>query len=186
MTFTNTQIREAYKKLSPEVQNFIMDNETTDLITNHLGMAGLSEEQSTLADSEILYAMLGLQTLPDAISNIAKLSNKSLESLHRLKIDLENNIFVKIPISTLTQSKKEEPEQRSAKPNNIGQSFEQIILNQARAMQKAVPPNNLPIETEIETPIQRPIEREEVPQPNQNHEVHNYSSGNDPYREPVN
>ncbi len=96
MKFTKEQRNGAYKKLSPKAQDFIMENETTDLIENYLKESGLSEEQSNLADSEILYAMLGLQPLIDAISNIAKLSNKNINDFSKLKIDLENNIFSKI------------------------------------------------------------------------------------------
>jgi hypothetical protein len=94
--FTREQKRSAYKKLPVEVQDFIMSNETTELITNYLNGAGLTEEQSILADSEILFAMFGLQTLTDAINNIAKTNNKQIENFLKLKDDLEKNIFREI------------------------------------------------------------------------------------------
>lgn len=96
MTFTKEQKKEAYVKLSPEVQSFIMDSETAELITNYLKETGLTPEQSNSADSEILYAMYGLQTLSEAIANIAKLNNKNINNLSKLKTNLENNIFSKI------------------------------------------------------------------------------------------
>ena len=99
MTFTKEQIKLAYKNLSSEIQNFIMDNETTELIENNLKEVGLSEEQSVSADSEILYAMYGLQTSSEAMLNIAKLSNKNINELSQLKNNLENNIFSKIQIN---------------------------------------------------------------------------------------
>ena len=97
MSFTKEQKKEAYKKLSPEVQSFITDNETTELIGNYLKNSGLIGEQSDSADTEILNSMFGLQTLQEAISNIAKLSGKNINELSKLKSDLENNIFSKIP-----------------------------------------------------------------------------------------
>ncbi len=97
MTFTREQKNTAYKKLSPEVQSFIMDNETTELIESYLKEVSLSEEQSNSADTDILCAMYGLQTLTEAINSIAKLSNKKMEDLSKLKTNLEENIFSKIP-----------------------------------------------------------------------------------------
>ena len=99
MIFTREQKQTAYKKLSPETQSFIMDTETAELITNYLKETTLSEEQSNLADSEILYAMFGLQTLDNTINNIAKLSNKNVDDLSKLKIKLQDKIFSKIPSS---------------------------------------------------------------------------------------
>lgn len=98
MKFTKEQKRLAYRKLPTEVQNFIMDPESSEIILNHLKETGLSPELSDSADSEILYATYGLQTLDDAIANIAKLSNKNMNDFSKLKVNLENNIFSKIKI----------------------------------------------------------------------------------------
>ena len=58
---------------------------------------GLSEAQAEgSADTEILHAMYGLQTLSDAIDAIAQLSNKSPDDLCRLKSVLEEQIFSRI------------------------------------------------------------------------------------------
>lgn len=97
MSFTLTQKKQAYKNLPAEVQYFIVSNENTELITNYLITSGLTEEQSALADSEILYTMCGLQSLSEAINNISKLSGKSVNDLSQLKSNLENSIFKKIP-----------------------------------------------------------------------------------------
>jgi hypothetical protein len=173
MTFTREQKKEAYKKLSPEVQDFIMDNETTEIIGSFLKESGLSDEQFDYADSEILYAMFGLQTLTVAIDNIAKLSNKNRDELSGLKENLENSIFDKI-VALGGNKNKIQVESAEIQPgqnppqNNVGSDFEQIILNQARAMQPAIPPENLPTSPE--------------PQPKA---INDYKSGDDPYREPI-
>lgn len=96
MTFTKEQKKEAYEKLSPEVQSFIMDPETTDLIERVLSEHGLNEDQSNLADSEILYAMYGLQNLDVTIRNVAKIIGKSETELDKLKNKLLDSIFSKI------------------------------------------------------------------------------------------
>ena len=180
MVFTKEQKKEAYKKLSPEVQDFVMSNETTELIENYLKEADLSEEQSTDADSEILYAMYGLQTLSGAIENIAKLSGKNINDLSKLKTDLDNNIFKNIPnMVNRPEEKSEETTQKSSPQNNVGNSFEQIILNQARAMQparEASAPENLPT-ADSATSYVEPQEEKKV--------IHNYIGENDPYREPL-
>lgn len=168
MPFTREQKKEAYKKLPPEAQDFVMSNETTELIENLLKEAGLSEEQNVSADTEILYALYGLQPLAVAIANIANLSNKNVDDFSKLKSNLENNIFNKIPKNTEQNIEVEE------KPvqNNIGEDFEQIILNQAKAMQPArSAPENLP------TGEQKQEEKPKV--------VHNYTGESDPYREPL-
>jgi hypothetical protein len=172
MTFTREQQKEAYQKLSSKVQNFIMDNETTELIGNLLSESGLSEEQSNDADSEILYTMYGLQTLSGAINNIANISNKNVVDFSKLKENLENSIFNKITEINANNNEPQAESVESQTSNNVGSDFEQIILNQAKAMQPArEAPSNLPTDGG---------EIEEKPKA-----IHNYVPGADPYREPV-
>ena len=96
MTYSHEQRKSAYNKLPWKVQDFIMDNDTTDLIKSYINKIDFNEENKDLADSEILYSLLGLQELQDAISNIAKTSKKSEGELIVLKKDLQDNIFKKI------------------------------------------------------------------------------------------
>lgn len=96
MKFTKEQKLKAYKNLSLDVQNFITYSETTELIETNLSDAGLNEDQAESADSEILYAMYGLQTLHEAIENIAKITNKKAGDLTKLESELQKNIFDKI------------------------------------------------------------------------------------------
>ncbi len=105
MTPTIQQKRDAYKKLSDEVKNIILDNETTESIQNMLSNYSLNEDQSDSSDSQILYAMYGLQTLDDAITSISKITNKSISELSTLKMGLERSIFSKI-LSPQSDGKK--------------------------------------------------------------------------------
>lgn len=108
MNFTNQQSREAYKKLPPEIQDLIMDGETTELVENSLAELKLDKNITDSADSEILYAMYCLQSLDDAINNIAKLSGKNSSELSGLKSTLQENIFskYKIDINDFIESNK--------------------------------------------------------------------------------
>lgn len=170
---TKEQKREAYRKLPSEIQDFIMDNETTEIISACLKEVGLSEDQTNLADSEILYSMLGLQSFSVAMNNIAQIAKRPIESLLKLKSNLEDKIFNNIPKPQNGGNQKIEavlPEKQS----EVGNDFEQIILNQARAMQGAKEaPDNLPT-GESNTNTTDP-----------NRTVHDYKEGNDPYREPI-
>ncbi len=96
MSFTLTQRKEAYKKLPEKVQSFVMDPDTTDIISRYLNRIGLTDDQLDKADSEIFFSMLGLQKLSDAISNIVKLSNKKVEDFSDLNLNLERDVFDKL------------------------------------------------------------------------------------------
>jgi hypothetical protein len=102
MIFTSNQRKSAYKKLPEEVQDFIMSNATSEFIDARLKESGLSEIEADEADSEILYAMLGLQNLADAIRTIADITKKPLETYSKLSLDLQKEIFSKIPAEFLT------------------------------------------------------------------------------------
>ncbi len=95
MKFSKEQRKEAYQKLPEEIQDLIMSNETDELISNYLKQTGLDEDQSNEADSEIMYAMYGLQSLDDALGHITKLSGRSLDDLSNLKAQLQESIFSK-------------------------------------------------------------------------------------------
>jgi hypothetical protein len=93
MTFTRDQRQNAYKKLSSEAQDFVMSNETTDLIANIIKEGGIDKEYVNIVDSEILDWMYGLQTLDKAIENIAKESGKTTADLTILKNKLQENVL---------------------------------------------------------------------------------------------
>lgn len=173
MVFTREQKKEAYKKLSPEVQDFVMSEETTGMIDDILGEAGLSEEQSIDADGDIFSSLLGLQTLSEAISNIAELSGKSVNELSELKEKLEEEIFSKI--TELENSEQKTKKEMPQNTNGVGESFEQIILNQARAMQPARQPREAP--QNLPTNSNANEDTKGV--------IHNYTKNEDPYREPI-
>lgn len=183
--FTRSQKKEAFSKLAPTTKDFIMSNEVTEIIEKLLENAKLSDKQNIDADAQILYAMYGLQTLSQAINNIAEICGKNIEYFSKLKNDLGRDIFSKISnelneVEQQMNEKEEDIEQENIGSDSIGQSFEKIILNQAKAMQPAKPaaaPTGGSMNYEV-----RSMEKKKEEQPKI---VHNYAQGNDPYREPL-
>ncbi|MDB5254103.1 MAG: hypothetical protein JWL80_169 [Parcubacteria group bacterium] len=101
MIFTKEQKKAAYKKLPEEIQDLIMSNDTSEFVSLRLKEVGLSEVEAEEADSQILYAMLGLQNLVDAIRTIAEITKKPLDTYSKLSLDLQAEIFSKIPAEFL-------------------------------------------------------------------------------------
>ncbi len=158
MAFTREQIKQGYAKLSPEAQDFVMSNEITDLTDKILRESGLSEEQVNSADSEILYALYGLQTLDTAVSNIGKLSGKDTT---KLKGELQENIFSKYP--------------ESGKPgvaNDLPMVEPGETAHEVPHVEPAKPPE----------PSVRKAENPKVAAPTIRD---SYPGGTDPYREPL-
>jgi hypothetical protein len=172
MTFTREQRKSAYRQLPPEVQNFIMDNETTEIIEKILTKAGVVGDQNDQADSEVLYTMYGLQNLDTAIQNIAKLSGKSAEQLRDLRMDLQEEIFNKIPKVEINSDNKDFQSEKKARQNNVGNKFEEMVMNQKRGMMPAIDPN----EKVGDVPQNLPTEQKVI---------HDYTEKSDPYREPL-
>lgn len=177
MSFTPEQKKQAYKKLSPEVKDFVMSNETTDLISNYLEKYDLTEDQKNTADSEILYLMLGLQTLDQSINNIAKYCNKNPSDFDDLKTNVQNGILDEIEKLKVGEDLREYSEKNTVETKDVEKfspnSYEQILINQAKAMRPVgIAPSNLPTE-ETSGVEERAI-----------HHSIGYTNS-DPYREPA-
>ncbi len=136
-----------------------MSNETTELISTYLKEAGFSEEQAMKADSEILYALVGLQTLDSAISKIGDISNSRAENLSLLKEKLQSNIFSKYSeLGVIKEILEKEAEIKSTaeetKEEATNRLKERIQMGTAEQVEKAqqkienvpvMPPANLPM-----------------------------------------
>ena len=185
MAFTSQQSKAAYKKLPPEVQNLIMSSETTELISSALKGTGLDDEQANFADSEILYAMFCLQSLDDAISNIAKLSSKDVASLSKLKTNLENNIFNKYKEFGVKIEKPVTPTLTPATPpTNLPMVEKGEVVHDARLNNGSV--GQVPhVEQPVNTPVTPPAPQVKPEQPKVSVPDYRYESGKDPYREPL-
>lgn len=188
MAFTKEQKQMAYKKLSSEAQNFVMSSETDEKIDEFLSKLRLGNEQKDEANIEIFYSLLGLQTLPTALEKIEKITNKSSDDLSELREKLESTIFLDLLKAKDSSDVINKPEQQKIESSdNIGNSYERIILNQARAMQPAreVGSSNQQVASS-QSPMEESKIEEKVPKENSQPKINvpNYS-GQDPYREPI-
>lgn len=183
MPYTKEKIRLSYEKLSPEIKSFIMSNDVLETIDKNLKNAGLNETEAEQADSEIFYTLLGLQNPDTAIKNIATICKKEIGSFQSLKENLVADVFNKVSSELFYEWENSSPEDgyRDITKNNVGNSFERIILNQAKAMQPA---------REAGSGSQQPAPSSRVPDNLPTEDLKpkpttpNYS-GQDPYREPV-
>ena len=182
------QIQESYRKLSPAVQDFVMSNETTDLISSYLEKYDLTEDQKNTADSEILCLMLGLQTLDQSINNIAKYCNKNPSDFDNLKTNVQNGILDEIKKLKAGEGLREYSQENTVETKETEKfapnSYEQILMNQAKAMR--------PVGVEIEGSMnyESRIMNKNVPDNLPTGEIHhhsldNYGQNKDPYREPA-
>lgn len=157
-----------------------MSNETTDLIAATLKEVGLSEEQANLADSEILYTMFCLQSLNDAISNIAKLSNKNPNDLSKIRSVVQDNILnkYKIDIKDFIETNKTiKTSALEVPPTNLPMIEKGEVAHSVPHVEQPVQPARQDL-----TGSQTQIKPE---QPNVSIPDYRYDGGKDPYREPL-
>lgn len=166
MPFNHEQQKIAYQKLPEKVRDFIISNETTDTIAEIIARLTLSEEIADQADTQILYALMGLQSLDLATENISKLAGRPLGDLIEFKEELKSKIFN--PLETLTGVPGKNQN------NNESLSEKDLIFQQAAERNKlkesilagAMPPKPEIAETPEPTPArQELIESIEHPQP---------------------
>jgi len=186
-------IKERLGLLSPELRTFVLDENWRKEAEKIGKQFNLNEEKYASFENEIFLVLLCFEPISDFVENIKKELGIDTNMAGWITEDVEKNIFSKIAneIDEMWQIANtegaeqsegtEEPNQNQSQNNvklaphsasEVGTDFEQIILNQARAMQPArEAPVNLPTsESQVE-------ERPKV--------THNYVGESDPYREPV-
>lgn len=173
MKYTLEERQGAYKKLPEEVQDFIMSNDVTDITTSLLQEAGLSGDNEELADSQIRYGMLGLQTLDTTIDNIAEIIQKKPEDLKSLKEALHDKVFSKYPeLGKVSEKEVTIQKVPEIHPTVTSEQSTPNIPTQSKEPGAPTPKINL---SEI-----KPEKPEIAPTPK-----YTYPRGADPYREPV-
>ncbi|HEY4480042.1 MAG TPA: hypothetical protein VJB58_01045 [Candidatus Paceibacterota bacterium] len=190
------KISEAIKKSSNQVKNLLFSDRLGGLVQDIAWDNALSEETALKLGDEVSYVILSLKPKEGFKNSLLQMGIKS-ENVEKIASEVNIKIFSQInmggnnqkyPENIETQTKKEDgskkPElsRKDLSSNSIGQSFEDLILNQARGMQPAKEsgqqtvsssqaPDNLPIENNAQQ------NKPEIKVPNY--------SGSDPYREPL-
>src|SRR3989338_1209560 len=186
-------IKERLGLLSPELRTFVLDESWRREAEKIGKQFNLNEEKYASFENEVFLVLLCFEPKSDFAENIKKELGIDTNMAGWVAEDVEKNIFSKVAkeIDEMWQiastesiggaEQNEEPNQNQSQNNvelpphsasEVGTDFEQIILNQAKAMQPArEAPVNLPTsESQVE-------ERPKV--------IHNYVGESDPYREPV-
>lgn len=164
-------IKERLGILPEGLRSFILD-ENWRRETEKIGKQfNFDEEKYTIFENEVFLVLLCFEPRKDFIQNIKQGLAIDSNMANWVSEDVSKNVLNKVK-NDLDEVEKQINENENSQPSqtkNIGQSFEQIILNQAKAMQPArevTPPSNLPTGNSAEN-------------------LHNYKQGEDPYREPI-
>jgi hypothetical protein len=187
----NEIIKERLKILPEGLKSFVLGDGWRADSQKICKQFNLVEDKYVSFENEIFLVLLCFEPKKDFTENIKTELGLDANVAGWVNEDVEKNIFSKVADdmnfiwkvievidkesaantedtkqSEATQEETNETQEGSG-GSGVGQSFEDIILNQAKAMMPAVePPNNLPTEQE---------------KPNV---IHNYI-GSDPYREPA-
>jgi hypothetical protein len=189
-------IKERLNILSPKLRTFILDEKWRSEAEKIGKQFNFDEEKYAAFENEIFFVLLGFEPKSNFAENIKNELQIDSNMAGWVTEDVEKNIFSKVANeieitwqnTNLETDENLEPSaktgetenkggksEESQMENNIGQSFEQIILNQAKAMQPARTPGDEPARPPQNLPTNKP--RPEI--------VHDYTTGSDPYREPL-
>ncbi len=165
---------EQYKKLDKNLRDFINAEKWRQDTSDIAKSFSLDEESQSKLENEIFFVLIGFEAVSDFKENIKKVLNINDSVAGSIEVSVNQIIFSKImnDLKNLEVNEEEEkvlPTQPSKpRQSNVGNSFEENILNQAIAMMPAVP-ENLP--TEESASIQNPNTEPK------------YTDKKDPYRE---
>lgn len=201
------KVSEAIKKSSNQVKNLFFSNNLGEIVQDIAWENKLDEDLALKLGDEVGYVILGLKTrssfqqslLEIGIEkNLAKLVENEVNSKIFSELDKINTKNIPNEKTLLKENSKNE------KVDSIGQSFEEVMLNQVKAMMPAEEdveqsgfseiPENLPTEESLVNNMT--TETENITSKNdsvisqnngifkQDVTVPDYTKG-DPYREPI-
>lgn len=176
MEETNQILKEQIEKIPKILKNFVLSTGWKKQLEEYLVSFRLEEWQKTLIENEVFIILMGFEDYNNLSKNISEQTELEEGISNQISKFIIKNILEPIAVEVI---KEQETEETTEKPsNNIGNSFEQIILNQAIAMQPAVESSEQLVSSS-QVPENLPTEdfKPESSTPNY--------SGNDPYREPV-
>ncbi len=199
-------ISDAIKNSSPEIRRLMFSSDLGQEVNGIAFENNLDEDRAIHLAEEIGYVILGLKPRFSFAESL-KEAGVNENVVKKIAADTEAKIFIDLDkIKSETDDRnspkrspdpKEKNEKQTTQTNNIGQSFEEIILNQARAMQPAKEAGQ-DTSYDVQDTIKN-IQREEPEQnkaenktwqnpfaaPSAVNRPENYKSGEDPYREPI-
>ena len=159
------RVADAIEKASPDIKNLMFSEDTAKKVEEIAGNNNLDEETTLRLVDEVGYVILNLSQKNSFADNLVKIGIEKVKA-EKIFREVDRSVFVEL--NKISKSINQQPVQQPQ--STVGNSFETIILNQAKAMRPALAPNNLP-GAEV---------REEKPRV-----IHNYIAKTDPYREPA-
>ncbi len=152
---------------------------------------GLAQEKISLLKNEVLFVLIGMEPRKDFVQNIKNNVWLDQNVAQWLAEDIEKNIFSKVKDELDEMERQIESAEESTATKNVGNDFEQIIANQAKAMQPArdaiTSEAGRPTQNKNENGTGRPVYEAPDNLPTEEEKprvIHNYI-GSDPYREPI-
>lgn len=178
------EIRPFIQKAHPVVKDFISSGDMEDALDEILSEFAIEKEEVLDIENTVLMILLGLKDPATLASDIETTTSFSKSISEDIANSVENIILATIAskIGGSVSTKETSPiETKQIKNIGVGNSFEQIIANQANAMRPAgiQVPNYSNVKANNQAPHNLPTE-EEVQK-----KINSYTSGNDPYREPL-
>lgn len=186
------KIADAIEKSSSETKNLMFSVDFAERVGRVLEANNLDEETGLKIIDEVSYVILGLKNRFLFTESLIEIGVDKITATQISK-EIEKNVFseldkIKKPSNNMVVSSiNNEPENAKGaqqKQSNIGSDFEQVIMNQAKAMMPARPKDETGGGTRYE--VRGTIEEgSENPNTENNRKVHDYAQGADPYREPL-
>ncbi|MEK7116642.1 MAG: hypothetical protein AAB837_00565 [Patescibacteria group bacterium] len=169
-------IKERLDVLSPELKAFVLDENWRREAEKVGQQFNFDEEKYALFENEVFLVLLCFEPKTDFAENIKRELEIDSNVAGFIAEDVEKNIFSKVTneIDSMWQTAEQE---ETPTQSGVGNSFEQIILNQAKAMRVAIPPENLPIKQDEPSNFAEATLDKKA--------IHNYITESDPYREPI-
>jgi|SRR3989344_4848319 len=169
---TENIIEEYISKAPKSIQELVASGSWTSEVLKICKQFNLENKKITLLKNEVLFVLIGLEPRKDFIENIIRELEIYPSTAEQIKEEIEKNIFSKV--AKELEALGEEPEPKEVgNQSKVGSSFEEIILNQARAMRPAVQDSGRIMNQELGIKN----EKEGIPK--------RYSNDNDPYRESI-
>ncbi len=184
---TKEIIKERLDILGDELREFILNEGWRSDVKKICERYALDEEQSTVFENEVFFSLLCIEKTSDIEKNLKDYGGFEEQLAGWVSEEAQKYIFNNVQeyISEFWQSMNEiAQEQEPAKKErqiNTGNDFEQLIINQARAMQPARIASS---EAVAGGPARTGEAPQNLPTQDKPRVIHNYI-GQDPYREAV-
>ncbi|HEY4480127.1 MAG TPA: hypothetical protein VJB58_01485 [Candidatus Paceibacterota bacterium] len=179
-------LKEQIERLPKALKKFVLNNEWSKKLETHLSVYKVEEWQKTSIENEVFLILMGFDEYGNLPGNIAEHSEIDFEMAEKISEFVIRDILK--PVADMVVKEHIEPERKPQ--SSIGQSFEDLILNQARGMQPARPaePTGRIMNHELGIMDRKDKAPENLPTEQKQNEflkTPNYSTSNDPYREPL-